>query len=150
MLADCCYGSCRTARSIWLAPTNTDVQPFQVPLDKVGEAFWLDNRTFANAIPEGDGKDLVVALYAVSVTYSSGSITLDTRAALIGKFPTASATNFIYQARAGKLVFSDKVYEDEDINTVKENDEAWENRGNTALVYDETYERHVRILFSHI
>ena len=133
-----------------MAPTSTDVQPFQIPLDKVGEAFWLDSRTLANAIPEGDGKDQVVALYAVNVTYSSGSITLNTSAAFIGKFPTASATNFIYQARAGKLVFSDQVYEDGDINAAKANDEAWENRGNTALVYDETYERHVRMLFSHI
>lgn len=60
----------------------------------------------------------------------------------IGKFPTDSATNFRYSAKAGTLVFSDYVHSDGELKKVKENDEAWENRGHTAFVYDETFERH--------
>jgi len=40
------------------------------------------------------------------------------------------------------LIFSEYVHSDGKLETVKEQDEAWENRGTTALVYDRTYERH--------
>jgi len=40
------------------------------------------------------------------------------------------------------LVFSDNVHEDGDLTKVPENDEKWQDRGNTALVYDDPYERH--------
>ncbi len=39
-------------------------------------------------------------------------------------------------------MFSDNVHPDGNLSTVREQDEAWENRGTTALVYDATYERH--------
>jgi hypothetical protein len=61
---------------------------------------------------------------------------------LLGKFPTASPNSFRYAAKAGFLVFSDNVYEDGDLTHVPENDKKWQNRGNTALVYDDPYERH--------
>jgi len=63
---------------------------------------------------------------------------------LIGKFPTSTATNFRFASKSQTqyLVFSDNVYEDGDIHAVKKNDEAWENRGNSAYVYEETFERH--------
>lgn len=61
---------------------------------------------------------------------------------LLGKFPTASPSSFRYAAKAGVLVFSDNVHEDGDLTKVPENDEKWQDRGNTALVYDDTYERH--------
>ncbi|KAH8104705.1 alpha/beta-hydrolase [Cristinia sonorae] len=133
----------KNKKSIWLAPTESSVQPFEIPLAKGGEAFWLDTRTVAHAVSEGEGKDEVTALYALNVNYEAESISLlPGPPALIGKFPTNTVTNFKYQAKAGILVFSDNVYEDGDITTVKEQDEAWENRGNTAFVFDETYERH--------
>jgi len=39
-------------------------------------------------------------------------------------------------------VFSDSVYEDGELKAAKEGDEAWQDRGTTAFVYDETYVRH--------
>lgn len=42
----------------------------------------------------------------------------------------------------GRLVFSDYVYPDGNLTSVKENDEAWENRGTSAMVYDTTFVRH--------
>ena len=61
--------------------------------------------------------------------------------ALIGKFPTATAGNFKYNSGKETLVFSDNVYDDGDITAVKRHDEEWENRGTTAFVYDDTFER---------
>ena len=40
------------------------------------------------------------------------------------------------------LVFSAQVYPDGNLSSVPAQDESWENRGNSALVYDETYVRH--------
>ena len=60
----------------------------------------------------------------------------------LGKFPTDSVTNFRYAAKPGVLVFSEFVHADGDLKKVKENDDAWENRGHTAFVYDDTFERH--------
>ena len=60
---------------------------------------------------------------------------------LIGSFPTSSATNFKYVPGAKQLVFSDNVFADGNLTTVKEQDDAWQNRGTSALVYDSTYER---------
>lgn len=77
-------------------------------------------------------------------TEGSGATTLSTPESpvLIGKFPTDTPTNFKYNAASGVLVFSDLVFPDGDLHTVKKQDEAWENRGDTAFVYDETFERH--------
>ncbi len=38
-------------------------------------------------------------------------------------------------------MFSDNVFPDGDINAVKKHDEEWENRGDNAYVYDDTFER---------
>jgi hypothetical protein len=61
---------------------------------------------------------------------------------LIGKFPAKFATNFHYSASSGYLVFSSYVYPDGNLSAVKDHDEAWDSRGNSAFVYDTTYERH--------
>ena len=61
---------------------------------------------------------------------------------LVGTFPTSSVANFRYAQGPGVLVFSDSVHADGDLTRVRENDEAWENRGDNALVYDDGYERH--------
>ena len=102
----------------------------------------MDDRTLAHAVAEGSDKGRAIALYAISVKVETPGAILPDSPALIGKFPTDSATNFRYAAGAGVLVFSDNVHEDGDLKKVKEHDEAWENRGHTAFVYDETYERH--------
>lgn len=62
---------------------------------------------------------------------------------LAGTLPEGVApANFRYARGAARLVFSAYVYADGDLFTVKKQDEEYEARGNTALVYDETYERH--------
>ena len=48
----------------------------------------------------------------------------------------------MYRPDAKALVFSAYVYEDYDLSTVKDQDAAWEKRGHTGLVYDDTYVRH--------
>ena len=138
----------RNHKSVVVAPAySSEVHPFEVPLPKGGEAFWLDTRTIAHAVSEGEGNNEVLALYAYNVNYRDDTIYVASEnAPLIGKLPTNTATNFIYQPRQGMLVFSDNVYMDGNITNVKRQDEAWENRGNSALVYDKTYERHVRML----
>ena len=102
----------------------------------------MDNRTLAHAFAEGSDKDKVINLYAIPVKFDTATLSLSESSQHIGKFPTDSATNFRYSAKAGALVFSDYVHSDGDLKKVKENDEAWENRGHTAFVYDETFERH--------
>ncbi|CCM03548.1 uncharacterized protein FIBRA_05684 [Fibroporia radiculosa] len=133
-------------RSIYIAPIEPTIQPLEIPLANGGEAFWLDARTLAHAVAEGDDNDKVTALYAISVKYeadsSAGILSVPDSPKLIGKFPTSTATNFKYSDKANTLVFSDLVHADGDLTAAKKNDEAWENRGYSAFVYDETYERH--------
>jgi hypothetical protein len=137
-LEGCCR---RNSKSIYIAPIESTTQPLEIPLANGGEAFWLDARTIAHAVGEGEGKEKVVALYALSVKYETESINTPDSPVLIGKFPTDSATNFIYNGKSDYLVFSDNLYEDGDINAVKKHDEEWENRGNTAYVFEETFDR---------
>ncbi len=136
----------RNHKSIFLVPIESTDQPLEIPLANGGEAFWLDTRTVGNVVDEGEGKDKVKALYAINLRFEPDSKPIVTAftPTLIGEFPTSSATNFRYTGRSGYLVFSDYVFPDGDLKTAKEQDEAWENRGNTAYVYDETFERHVR------
>ena len=85
------------------------------------------------------------ALYSWSVKFETeGSSMLSTpeNPVLIGKFPTATVSNFRFNGKSDFLVFSDNVFPDGDITTVKKQDEEWENRGDTAYTYDETFERH--------
>ncbi|KAE9383182.1 alpha/beta-hydrolase [Gymnopus androsaceus JB14] len=106
-----------------------------------GEAFWLTGNTLAHVV-EGEGENKALDIYAIDVVYhpvteTSAGILHTESPVLLG----SSATNFRYSTD-GFLVFSDSVYADGNLTTVKEQDEAWENRGTSALVYDHTYERH--------
>ncbi|KAJ3715402.1 Alpha/Beta hydrolase protein [Lentinula raphanica] len=130
-------------KSIYVAPLESSVKPFKLPLTEGGEAFWLDGRTLAYVV-ESESK--ILQIFALDLVYepamnASAGILNSKPPVLLGSFPTTSASNFRYST-AGYLVFSDSVYPDGNLTTVKEQDEAWENRGNTALVYDRTYERH--------
>jgi hypothetical protein len=113
----------------------------EIPLAKGGQAFWLDSRTIAHVVPneESKGQDL----YAISVLVETEAIlTTPDSPKFIAPFPTSSSTNFQYVPASGRLVFSDQVYEDGNLTSVNDQDKAWENRGTTALVYDDTYVRH--------
>ena len=113
-------------------------------LAKGGEAFWLNSRTVAHVFEEDDA----LALYAINIRFEAesegnpGVLSTSLTPLLIGKFPTKSATNFRYSAGSGYLVFSAYVYSDGNLTAVKDHDKAWETRGNSAFVYDTTYERH--------
>lgn len=62
---------------------------------------------------------------------------------LIGTLPPgAPTTNYRYSLKGQVLVFSAYVWPDKKLETVKEQDEKWNKRGNSALVYDELYTRH--------
>lgn len=61
---------------------------------------------------------------------------------LVGTIPSNSAANFRYNVETRNLVFSAYVYSDGNLTTVKEKDKEWEERGNSAYVYDTTYVRH--------
>ncbi|KZT11901.1 alpha/beta-hydrolase [Laetiporus sulphureus 93-53] len=132
-------------KSIFIASVESSMQPYEIPLTNGGEAFWLDARTVAHAVEEGEDKDKVTTLYALSVKYeieSRGVLSVSGPPVFIGKFPTSTPSNFKYTSSAGILVFSDYVHADGDLKAVKKNDEAWENRGDSAYGYDDTYERH--------
>ncbi|KZT73924.1 alpha/beta-hydrolase [Daedalea quercina L-15889] len=133
-------------KSIHIVSVESAIQPFEIPLTDSGEAFWIDSRTVGHAVSEGEDKNKVMTLYAISVKYEAESpgatLSVPEAPRLVGKFPTSSASNFKYSAEAGRLVFSDYVYSDGDLEAVKKHDEAWENRGDTAYVFDDGYERH--------
>ena len=134
----------RNNKSIFIAPLESKVQPFEIPLTKGGEAFWLDSRTVAHVVKNEETK--ILELYALSVKFDDSSLTALDPPVLVGSFPTSSATNFKYVPGPGQLIFSDNVFPDGNLKTVKEQDDAWENRGTSALVYDSTYERYVRFI----
>lgn len=95
---------------------------------------------------EGDDKKLEVYTLTVQLQFATegsvGALTAAEPPVLIGTLPTTSASNFRYSVKSQRLVFSDHVYPDGNLSAVTEKDEAWENRGTTALVYDQTYVRH--------
>lgn len=137
----------RNKKAIYITAVETTVRPLEIPLAKGGQAFWLAPRVIAHVVPNEETK--VQDVYAISVEFETqpvdgGPVKLATPEppVLIGSFPTSTSDNFRYISESGVLVFSDSVYEDGELKAVKEGDNAWENRGTTALVYDETYVRH--------
>ncbi|KAJ7147076.1 Alpha/Beta hydrolase protein [Mycena crocata] len=125
-------------KCVYLAPLESTAKPLEIPLAKGGETFWLDDRTVGHAVEDEGNLDL----YALDLKFETNSLSAPEPPTLIGSFPSTTATNFQYSLSSGTLVFSDYVHADGNLSSTKEQDEAWENRGNTALVYDETYERH--------
>ncbi|PFH53996.1 hypothetical protein AMATHDRAFT_53711 [Amanita thiersii Skay4041] len=131
-------------KSLYIAPIESSVNPINIPFPKGGEAFWLDSRVVGHVV-EGDNG---LELYAIDIKFETpeGSqsqlLSFEGPPTLVGTFPTKTATNFRYSQKAGVLVFSDNVYSDVNLTSVKDQDQEWENRGNSAYVYDTTYVRH--------
>ena len=114
--------------------------PLNIPLVKGGDAFWLDSYTVAHVVSSNDDK--YQELYTISVKFDTQGLTAQSPE-LVGTFPAgAQVQNFRYSRHASRLIFSAYVFSDVDLNTVAEKNKEWEERGNTALVYDETFERH--------
>ncbi|EJC98931.1 alpha/beta-hydrolase [Fomitiporia mediterranea MF3/22] len=136
-------------KSIWLAPLESSISPLEIPLANGGDAFWLDDRTIGHVVAGADGKGS--ELFTISVKFETttsspnhpATLSAPESPALVGSFPAGvSPANFRYVGAAERLVFSAYVYADGKLETVQEQNEAYESRGNTALVYDETFERH--------
>ncbi|KAL1702382.1 Alpha/Beta hydrolase protein [Schizophyllum commune] len=130
----------KNKKSIFVAPVeDLSFKPLKISL-KGGEAFWLDKRTVGHVF---EGENKIFSFYAIDITFPSpSSLTTPGTPTFIGTFPTTSAANFVYRPEARRLVFSAEVYEDGDLMTVNEQDREWEERGNTAFVYDAPYVRH--------
>ncbi|KAG5648332.1 hypothetical protein DXG03_004904 [Asterophora parasitica] len=134
----------KNKKSIVVAPIESTVKPLEIELEKGGEVFWIQSRTVAHVVPAENGLEI----YALDINFQAategqaGVLATPEPPTLIAKLPNKSATNFRYSTIAGHLVFSDYVYPDGNLTSVKEQDDAWEARGNTAYVYDETYVRH--------
>jgi hypothetical protein len=133
----------RNNKSIFIAPIDSKVQPLEIPFPKGGEAFWLDSRTIAHVVKNEESSFL--ELYALSVKLDASTLAASDNPILVGSFPTASASDFQYIAATGKLVFSDNLFADGNLETVKKQDELWADRGTSALVYDSTYIRYVEL-----
>lgn len=116
----------------------------EIPLDDGGEVFWLDTRTVAHIVKGKESDNLELYTLAFKFEPESEAVLSQDKesSVLLGSFPTSTATNFYYVPKSRRLIFSDYVYADGNLTSVKEQDDAWENRGNSALVYDKTYERH--------
>ncbi|KIM30118.1 hypothetical protein M408DRAFT_67081 [Serendipita vermifera MAFF 305830] len=100
--------------------------------------FWLDSCTLAR-VTEKDGVQKLEALEIVTTT-STAEFSTPT---VIGELPKgASADNFQYNLDGGILVFSAYVYPDYNLSTIAEQDDAYEERGTTAYVFDDTFVRH--------
>jgi hypothetical protein len=110
-------------------------------LEKGGEFFWLAQNTLAQVVEDTLGSNI----YAYQIVFSSETDE-DNKSylapALIGSIPSKSASNFRYNPATGNLVFSAEVYPDGNLTTVAEQDRKWEQRGDSAFVYDTAYVRH--------
>ena len=104
--------------------------------------FWLDSRTVGHVV---EGEHGIQELYAISVRVTTEAIRLSKpeTSVLLGSFPAGvSASDFKYSPAGEILVFLASVWPDSSLETVKVQDEKWENRGTSALIYEETFERH--------
>ncbi|KAG1822832.1 Alpha/Beta hydrolase protein [Suillus subaureus] len=112
----------------------SDGRTYDIPLPDGGDAFWLDSRTIAHVVTKDDTQ----SLYTIPISTSPLSSDLSSH---VGSFPITTASAFRYSSSAQRLVFSAYVYPDGLVETVREQDTAYENRGNSGLVYDEMFER---------
>ncbi|KAG8908424.1 hypothetical protein FRB99_006629 [Tulasnella sp. 403] len=155
------FATKKTNRTIYISPLESTVTPVEFPLISGGEAFWLDSRTIAHVVGEN--------IYAVSLEYETTPpvpspdgapqplVRVPHSPYLVGSFPPGSgATNFKFtktkKAHTTEddedenvehlLVFSAMVYDDYNLTSVKEQDEARAKRDTSAMVYDTLFVRH--------
>ncbi|KAF7299598.1 Dipeptidyl-peptidase 5 [Mycena chlorophos] len=120
------------AKSIVLTTLDA-TGPESLSLELNGTVFWLDNRTLAHALVEGDALEL----FALKI--NQADVLSVESPQLIAKFPTATASNFQYYN--GHLVFSDLVYPDGNLSAVRDHDAVWADRGTTAMVFNDAHVR---------
>ncbi|KAG6377061.1 Alpha/Beta hydrolase protein [Boletus reticuloceps] len=112
----------KTHKSLAIAPIAVGSDPYDLSLPDGGDAFWLDSRTIAHVVETGrrQGKETTTVRHSSHVRRKC---------------------DFRYAYSAGVLVFSAYVHADGDLKAVKDNDEKYDNRGDSALVYDKNFER---------
>ncbi|KAF9483390.1 hypothetical protein BDN70DRAFT_873894 [Pholiota conissans] len=132
-------------KSIYVISLDSAGKAIHIPLEKGGESFWLSQTTIAHVV-EGDHASEIYAFDVHLSAFNGNNPNDETEAftprGLIRTIPSKTASNFRYNEKTGNLVFSAHVYPDGNLSTVAEQDKEWEERGNSAFVYDETYERH--------
>ncbi|KAF6755918.1 Alpha/Beta hydrolase protein [Ephemerocybe angulata] len=130
-------------KSILVVALESDVKPVQINLDKGGETFWLNDRTIGNVVEGEDGSELYSWDLELNTDPSSPIQWEQVRSPqLVGKFPTKTPANFRLLPQSTLLVFSDYVYDDGNLTSVGRRDKDWQDRGNSAYVYDSTFVRH--------
>ncbi|KAF8133755.1 Alpha/Beta hydrolase protein [Boletus edulis] len=130
----------KTHKSLAIAPIAAGSDPYDLSLPDGGDAFWLDSRTIAHVVETGEDKEKKQQLFAIPVTFAGNAVSVG-ESVSVGSFPVTTAADFRYAYSAGVLVFSAYVHADGDLKAVKDNDEKYDNRGNSALVYDKNFER---------
>ncbi|KAJ3574735.1 hypothetical protein NP233_g1567 [Leucocoprinus birnbaumii] len=136
----------RNYKSLVVLPVESSFASAEIPITNRGEFFWLTGTTLAHVV-EGGNNNLDIYAYECRGSYSTATasdepLKVSTEGVFIASIPSKTATNFKYNPASRHLVFSNDVYADGNLTSVKEQDEAWENRGNTAYVYDDTFVRH--------
>ncbi|KAJ8507119.1 hypothetical protein ONZ45_g10479 [Pleurotus djamor] len=137
----------KNKKSVVISPLEYALEPLEIPFPDGGEAFWVDGRTIAHAVPVEAEKKTDIYLIDLEFKHpgedgQDGFLKTTSAPVLLGSIPTTSASNFRFAHTAGILVFSDYVYADGNLSNVKRMDERWEKRGTSALVYDSGFERH--------
>jgi hypothetical protein len=128
--------------------------PIEIPLEKGGEAFWLNNLTLAivvngtledNNQAESPGtaseRDLQ-HIYAIFLQMEDAKITFSFHGTPVGRFPPGTnATNFVYNPKTSNLIFTAYAHPNQDLMTIKQQDEVHAQREDSAMVFDGTYTR---------
>ncbi|KAI0028452.1 alpha/beta-hydrolase [Vararia minispora EC-137] len=110
---------------------DADIPSYELAIASDGNAFWYDDLTLVIAIRNSTSR--TTTLYA---HYVSPEVSILEPGELIGTLPTDSASNFQFSPAAQALVFSDYVYPDGDLSKTVENERAWMERKDTALMFD--------------
>jgi dipeptidyl aminopeptidase/acylaminoacyl peptidase len=132
----------KNKKSAYVVSLESNGKAIQIPLEKGGEHFWLTPNTFAHVVAGEDNSEVHAYEVALDTLSSDQEEKAYKSQGVIASIPSKTAANFRYNEETGNLVFSAYVYPDGNLSTVAEQDKKWEERGNTALVYDGTYERH--------
>jgi hypothetical protein len=104
--------------------------------------FWLDDRTLGHVIEGKEDKD-IQELWAVPVKYEESLVRIVEPSTFIGAFPsTTKLENFKYSDTASVLVFSAATFDDFSLRTVKQLNKEYEDRGDSAMVFDKLFVRY--------
>ncbi|KAH8825240.1 Alpha/Beta hydrolase protein [Flagelloscypha sp. PMI_526] len=127
---------------------NPSVEPLRIQLSKQSEPFWLNTGRLIGFIKPNEQDPKVVDICSWDVSHfdafpsKDGIVQADDMPSVcIGQIPHPEPSNFYWYPRSSHLVFSAYVWEDGKLETAAKRDEEYENRGNTGMVFDTTYER---------